>query len=285
MTNRTTSPCTGAMTGLSVFTAGSSDALHTGCKNCAPVESPAQELTDREALCLLFCCCNANPSTQIQPGEEADNLGSWLVPTAAADPIKPKKAIDFRQQCVSDTLRDANRLTKYQSRFKPEISYNMATNPPSPFMHREGGLDTTEPSHNWITRARNEIPNFTAGAGLVRRPDVVVVSNLAQPPIQSNIDHVYEMKFPGDLLKPAQMRAYARIAGGEEKTSLLNVKNCGCDGKKMKQQVRALVPKSVSQQSERQLLFMLQNPVALPSPDDIPLPEPFPDPIPFPVPY
>ncbi|GAA5264193.1 hypothetical protein ACOSOMT5_P0613 [Acidiphilium sp. MT5] len=284
MTNRTTSRCTFAMKGLSVFTVGSSDALHTGCKNCAPVESPEQELTDREALCLLFCCCNANPSTEIPPGEEAYNLGSWLVATAAADPIKPKKVIDFRQQCVSDTLRDANRLAAYQSRFKPEISYNMSTNPPSPFMHRDGGLDTTEPSRNWITRARTEIPNFTAGAGLVRRPDVVVVSNPTQPPIQSNIDHVYEMKFPGDEYDDKQMRAYARIAGGKKKASLLNAENCGCGDEKMKQKVHFLLPKSVSQQSEKHILSILQNPGALPWPEDIPLPEPFPEPIPFPVP-
>ncbi len=276
MTNRTTSPCAAAMSGLSVFTADSSDALHTGCKNCAPVESPEQELTDREALCLLFCCCNANPSKQILA--EISGIGDFVVPPVATDLINPKKAIDFRQQCVSDALRDANRLTKYQSRFKPEISYNMSTNPPSPFMHRDGGLDTTEPSRNWITRARTEIPNFTAGAGLVRGPDVVVVSNPAQPPIQSNIDHVYEMKFPGDRVNKRQMEAYAEIAGGEEKASLLNAENCGCDEEKMKQKVQAYLPqvKPIWQEVEKSILQALRHPAPPPWVEPEPIPVPFP---------
>ncbi|MFA8340651.1 VRR-NUC domain-containing protein [Burkholderia cenocepacia] len=71
--------------------------------------------------------------------------------------------------------------------------------------------------------------------GDVRRPDVVIVNDPAQPPVQSNIKTVVEMKFPGDTYGPDQEDDYIEIAGGPSKFVHLGAADCGCgddDGQK-----------------------------------------------------
>ena len=104
------------------------------------------------------------------------------------------------QGCMEQTFKKADQLLGFNSRYKPEISYDMTQTqtPPLPFMHREDGQDTTEPSHYWQGRVQQEIDNYAAGRGMVRRPDLVIVNDPCQPPNQSNIERVVEIKFQGD---------------------------------------------------------------------------------------
>ncbi|WP_321885147.1 VRR-NUC domain-containing protein [Paraburkholderia bannensis] len=63
----------------------------------------------------------------------------------------------------------------------------------------------------------------------VRRPDVVIVSDPSQPPVQSNIKTVVEMKFPPDRINRTQELAYIDIAGGDvSKFVTLGPADCGC---------------------------------------------------------
>ena len=161
---------------------------------------------DDKVLCEVMCCCSNNPCT----GSEAGT--------------------NQRQGCVSATLQAADEVLNHQSRYKPEISYNMDTNPPSPFMHRnESGQDTTQKSDRWQTRAQQEIPGYRGGQGDVRRPDVIIVKDPSKPPYQDNIDRVVEIKFKGDSLGDGQEESYETIAGKKNKLKLMEEgKGCTC---------------------------------------------------------
>lgn len=161
---------------------------------------------DDKVLCGVMCCCSNNPCT----GSEAGT--------------------NQRQGCVSATLQTADEVLHHQSRYKPEISYNMDTHPPSPFMHRdEMGQDTTQKSDRWQTRARQEIPGYKANKGRVRRPDIIIVKDPSKPPYQDNIDRIVEMKFKGDRWGRGQKKAYQTIAGHKDKLEPMEEgKHCTC---------------------------------------------------------
>lgn len=161
---------------------------------------------DDKVLCEVMCCCSNNPCT----GSEAGT--------------------NQRQGCVSATLQTADKILNNKSRYKPEISYNMDTNPPSPFMHRDAlGQDTTQKSDRWQTRAHQEISGYRGGQGRVRRPDIVIVKDPSKPPYQDNIDRIVEMKFKGDRWGRGQKKNYETIAGHKKKLKLMEEgKACTC---------------------------------------------------------
>jgi len=184
---------------------------------------PAEALlraVDNRVLCTVMCCCSANPAT------------------GAAGQAQ-------RQQCVHETFAAADRQLGYRSRYKSEISYNMDVEPPAPFMHREGGRDTTQPSTYWQGRARSEIEDYRGGQGLVRRPDIVIVDDVNVPPYQSNIGRVVEMKFRGDAPDLEQDAAYRDIAGGALRYSRMMEGEPGPDNCRCGEQQRVDVPQTV----------------------------------------
>jgi hypothetical protein len=169
------------------------------------LDAMKQEIDDK-VLCEVMCCCSNNPC-----------IGS-------------KAGTNQRQGCVSATLQAADEVLNYQSRYKPEISYNMDTNPPSPFMHRDGlWQDTTQKSDRWQTRARQEILDYQPNEGMVRRPDIIIVKDPSKPPYQDNIDRIVEMKFKGDRWGEGQKKGYEKIAGDEDKLKLMaEGEACNC---------------------------------------------------------
>jgi hypothetical protein len=268
MIERASSPCTAALAPETMFQSirqsfggklpqNASPELRRACAGdgtITPPEPAAQQTEDRSTLCLLFCCCNKNPSIGA--------LGAQL-----------------KQQCVADSLNQVDRDLGYQSRYKAEISYNMTTNPPSPLMHRDfSGADTTQPSTNWIGRIYREIEGFTRASGHVRRPDVVVVNNPAMPPVQSNIAAIYEMKFPGDPENEKQMQAYNRIIGQGRKATLLDEENCDCGRRQQEVAHRLAMAKHHVRQS--QILNAISHLIAGPVGGPLPVPEPLPFPLP-----
>lgn len=182
---------------------------------------------DDKVLCEVMCCCSNNPCTGSEVGTNQ------------------------RQGCVSATLQAADEKLNHQSRYKPEISYNMDTNPPSPFMHRDGlDQDTTQKSDRWQTRAQQEIPGYKPNKGKVRRPDIIIVKDPSKPPYQDNIDRIMEMKFKGDRWGRGQKIDYERIAGDDEKLKLMKEGgDCSCSGDDGEKQP-VLVPGPETQESE-----------------------------------
>lgn len=83
----------------------------------------------------------------------------------------------------------------------------------------------------WPGKLGGYIKGKKAGLDQIRRPDVVIVNDPSQPPVQSNIKAVVEMKFD-DGFGYGQEIAYKRIAGGDSKYVSLRRADCPCDDEK-----------------------------------------------------
>lgn len=146
----------------------------------------------------------------------------------------------LKQQCVSKGLAVADAAAGNRSPVKPEVNYDMTKQPPAPIMSRSNPL---LPS-TYLPGRLAEIPNFVAGAGMVRRPDAVVVKDVTRPPTQDNLRSVVEIKFPPDSMDEAQERAYQRIAG-EAPLIQLGPQECNCpkpEEEKVPEKVPVRVP-------------------------------------------
>ncbi|WP_330996453.1 nuclease [Burkholderia stagnalis] len=214
---------------------------------------------DKAVLCPVMCKCNS--------------MGVW---TRGGGRLQ-------RQKCVKERL-DAENARSIESSgekipYVPEVSYDMTKEPPSPIMSAD---DPLVPHDNLLDYIRNSWPGKMAGylegkrAGKIqtRRPDVVVVNDPSQPPVQSNIRAVVEMKFDDDF-GIGQEDAYRRIAGDDDKYAPLDRADCGCgDEKREKQPAR-----STKTHSETEELFgdsssgLSRTPLGLPPP---PAPTPIP---------
>ena len=138
---------------------------------------------ENKIICQLICYCNLNP--------QISSTGQRL-----------------KQQCVSNRLKVADAALKGHSYLKAEVSYNVATQPPTL-------LPAPDPGPDDDTDRR---PGYKR-----RRPDVVIVKDPSKPPTADNIDRVIEIKFPGDRPGRDQLKEYGLIAG-RSKVKLINYK-------------------------------------------------------------
>ncbi|KWA38054.1 hypothetical protein WL27_17180 [Burkholderia multivorans] len=168
---------------------------------------------DRKVLCHTFCECR--------------RIG-----------VATKAGTIQRQRCVEMRLGLPNEVSKMQTgvptEYRPEQPYDMTTVPPEPIMDYEEPLEPNTGIRRWI---KDMWPSKGKKyeKGDIRRPDVVIVKDPSQPPVQSNIKAVVEMKFPGDTYGPDQEDDYIEIAGGPSKFVHLGAAECGCgddDGQK-----------------------------------------------------
>lgn len=140
----------------------------------------------------------------------------------------------LRQTCVAQRLRAKNLaskvLTGQTTPYLPEVSYDMRNEPPPPIMRAS---DPSTP-HPWLPAW---IQKYWPGGmdaykeedkTWFRRPDVVIVNDPSQPPVQSNIRKVVEMKFPPDEFSKTQEAAYMDIAGDDSKYAGITPDDCGC---------------------------------------------------------
>ncbi|WP_161634070.1 VRR-NUC domain-containing protein [Sulfitobacter noctilucae] len=145
------------------------------------------------------------------------------------------------------------------SRFKPEVSYNMRTNPPTPLMERSiFGNDTTD-AIDWTRGGIEHIKNRIGQDGTpyqtgdARRPDVIIVRDPESPPVQTNITRVVEFKFPGDSFSDEQRANYQRIGGMPPLE--LNVEECDCaDDDETRGQVALVTAAQDVTENDRSLL-------------------------------
>lgn len=138
-----------------------------------------------------------------------------------------------RQRCVQQRLDSTNEVSRIETgaptEYCPEQTYNMNAEPPEPVTDPDDPLRPHSDLRQWIEDfwpgGRKQ---YKAGAGNLRRPDVVVVNDPTQPPVQSNIKQVVEFKFPPDDYSRNQERDYIRIAGSRSKFVTLGPAECGC---------------------------------------------------------
>lgn len=150
-----------------------------------------------------------------------------------------------RQKCVQQRLDAANEISRIESgaptEYRPEQTYNMKAVPPEPVTDPDDPLRPHSDLRQWIEDFwPGGRKSYKAGAGNLRRPDVVIVNDPTEPPVQSNIKQVVEFKFPPDDYGRNQERDYIRIAGARSKFVALGPAECGCgddepDGEKSTQ--------------------------------------------------
>jgi len=178
-----------------------------GTTTVVGVNKPKLAPGDKKILCSAMCQCDKTP-----------NVG--------------KGGKEFKQVCVAGRLKALDKLLSYRSPYKQEINYDMTKRPPAPIM--DSSVDTKGHDYlpGWIRKWWSTDPEhpgaYKAGAGLIRRPDVVIVKDSLNPPTQDNIKQIVEMKFPPDSLTEQQEAAYKQIAGGAAKLTTLEPGDCDC---------------------------------------------------------
>lgn len=148
---------------------------------------------------------------------------------SASGELKP---VEMRQLVMSGLIRLDEYRHDYRFDYKAEVSFDMLSEPPRPFLSSSGGQQDPDRRHT--------LSPFPQGltAGLLRRPDVIIVKdpNVRWPGRagpdhegvmhRDNLERVVEVKFPGDELKALQRFSYERIAGGAQRFSVLQVIDC-----------------------------------------------------------
>lgn len=184
--------------------------LPRGATTMAAINKPGLDPQDQAFLCNFICQCNQRP-----------NIGS--------------DGRSLKQVCVSTQLKTLDKLENYKSIYKAEVSYDMGQDPPQPIMDSDIETKSHDWIPGWLQKKRNkpdengnEQRPFKRGQGMIRRPDVIIVKDPTQPPIQENIKNVVEIKFPGDTWGRGQKESYITIAGNGTKLEELEPKKCGC---------------------------------------------------------
>ncbi|MCX7108635.1 MAG: VRR-NUC domain-containing protein [Proteobacteria bacterium] len=216
----------------SLFQSGSGIATERGPQNLVqrcpstPKDRPdpaTRKAMDDALICKLCCCC-------------------------LNDPVLGEADQHLMQNCMDKIFKSADKLLGFNSRYKSEISYDMTQSPPSPFMHREEGQDTTESTHSWMGRAYHDIEYYGPKRGMVRRPDLVIVDDPCLTPNQGNIERVVEIKFKNDKRSVQQDAAYSEIVGNPKKYDIFRIGATptkgekGCDCGQQQQPEPATVP-------------------------------------------
>lgn len=119
---------------------------------------------------------------------------------------------DNTQMCIHRKISERDAASGFKRRLKSEVPYKMDTKTPIPYMSEK---EPWRQTRNWFRRGS-------------RRPDVVLVADLASSWSGENIAAVIECKWKGDTYNQGQKPAYERIAGGKEKFFELNDDNCTC---------------------------------------------------------
>lgn len=154
--------------------------------------------------------------------------------------------VSLYQVTMTAEIRLDEWLHDFRWFYKAEVSFDMSKNPPMPFLSTTQGTYKNNPSVPPDPRRRHTLNPFPPGhiAGLLRRPDVIIVMNMFDRwpgragPDQDGVMHgenlqrVVEVKFPDDSLGDEQRLAYEQIAGGRDRFSVCDVNDC--DGEREK---------------------------------------------------
>lgn len=185
------------------------DNIATICRGATgEARNRALAAADKRMLCAVLCCC-------------------------AQQPVASQGGRNGYQTCADRTFSAAEEFMGHDSRFKPEVSYNMRTVPPTPLMERSLFGNLTTEAIDWdpggIEHIKNRIEQDGGGPyqpGNARRPDVTIVRDPSLPPLGPNISRIVDFKFGGDTMSGDQSRAYTEIGG--RPPLVLDENECDC---------------------------------------------------------
>ncbi|MCP1291078.1 VRR-NUC domain-containing protein [Chromobacterium sp. S0633] len=137
--------------------------------------------------------------------------------------------LNMRQITMSTLIRIDENSHDFKWFYKAEVSFDLTRNPPTPFLSSSRKAEGPNRQHT--------INPFPKGLskGYLRRPDLVIVKDKGTRwpgraatdhdgvPHGDNLARVVEVKFPGDELGRGQEDAYKRIAGGDDRFTVLDV--------------------------------------------------------------
>jgi len=163
------------------------------------------------------------------------------------------------QVVTSGQILMDEKLHDYYWQYKAEVSFDMVPtlrgHPPKPFL--SGGKQDNPVGTAKDPLRRHSLNPFPPGhtAGLLRRPDVIIVKNesLRWPglattdhegkPHPDNLRRVVELKFPGDTLDTYQRDAYELIAGGgRSRLCIVDVNDCDGELERARQSAPVMMP-------------------------------------------
>lgn len=223
---------------------------------------------DRAYLCQKLCACNGGTK------------------------IRNKLGHELKQRCTTASIWTDEEINHLVWRYKAEVGYSMASNPPAPLMSID---QPNRPSRFPLGRAIDEglLKRDLEGGmqkGLLRIPDCIILKStgveLAEMragghidwsrliPVRSNIETVLEIKFAGDSLKRGQREAYEAIAG-DERLRLIEIGDCDCGLKRsipVTAPVRVPVTTPMKRESQEERRWY-QFPPPQPAPAPAPLPQ------------
>jgi hypothetical protein len=238
---------------------GTRQTVAQGMTSDAPNGLPAFKNPIKEFLCVVMCACRKLfEDNQKAPELQTDGETPGVDAAAAAPETEESastKPPKLQQNCVSTLFQSLDKAAEYHSPLKAEVWFDMdgyragftnigdkVPNRPQPLMSRR--TPTKPLQWHWgvishVGRRKNRKlsqPTFTKGGVSLRRPDIVVVLNPTQPPVESNIAMIYELKFD-EKPDEQQMRAYRRIVNDDRsRVDIIEVKDCRCE--KRKERVR-----------------------------------------------
>lgn len=222
---------------------------------------------DRAYLCQKLCACNGGTK------------------------IRNKLGHELKQRCTTASIWTDEEINQLVWRYKAEVGYSMASNPPAPLMSMD---QPNRPSRFPLGRAIGEglLKRDLEGGmqkGLLRIPDCIILKSTGAElaamragghidwdlliPVRRNIETVLEIKFDGDSLKRGQRIAYEKIAG-KDRLRLLEINDCDCG---LKRPVPATAPVRVPvttpmkrESLEERRWYQLPSPQPAPAPAPLP---------------
>ncbi len=188
--------------------------------------------------------------------------------------------LNLKQIMMSGLIQVDEIAAKYRWWYKAEVSFDMRTSPPRPFL-------SSSLRHEGSGR-RHTINRFPVpGKGIYRRPDIIIVKDkenrwpgLAGDDAEGqrhgdNLARLVEVKFPGDKLTEEQYKDYMLIVGGlgnEERMTILEIHDCRSQEQQWRDQVVNVTMKAWKTSGAKYWPLFLYPPIFTPTPPATPAP-------------
>ncbi|MGC6387657.1 VRR-NUC domain-containing protein [Ewingella sp. S1.OA.A_B6] len=186
--------------------------------------------------------------------------------------------MSLKQLMMSGLIRADEIARNYHWWYKAEVSFDMRTSPPRPF------LSSTLLEKDGAGRRHTTNPFPVPGKGIYRRPDVIIVKNKQDrwPGLTGldngghmhvdNLARLVEVKFPGDVLYRDQYDEYMQIVGDDStRMTILEIHDCRPEGQQWSDQVVNVTMKAWKTSGAKYWPLFLYPPIFMPRPPSIPV--------------
>lgn len=185
--------------------------------------------------------------------------------------------MSLKQLMVSGLIRADEIAHDYYWHYKAEVSFDMRTTPPRPFL-------SSSLLGNGAGRRHTLNPFPVPGKGLYRRPDIIIVKNkedrwpgLAGLDTEGqmhgdNLARLVEVKFPGDTFGPDQYEEYMLIVGSNStRMTILEIHDCRQEEQQWSDQVVNVTMKAWKTSGAKYWPLFLYPPIFMPRPPSTPV--------------